>query len=72
MRGTPIPFSSRPSVLRNLGRHEADVVVGRDPNGACIAMIAVVRSPTRAIPGHQVMRVEAVATRSRMTPASPC
>ena len=60
-RGIPIPFSSRPTVLRYLRRHETNLLVARDERAEPIALIAVASPASRAMPGHRTMRVEAVS-----------
>jgi hypothetical protein len=59
-RGAPIPLWSRPSVALHLAQRFVDFIIATDARGEYAGMLAARRSPTRALPGHQVMRVKAV------------
>jgi hypothetical protein len=64
----PLPLSSRPCFIRHLGRPDALSIIAHDADGRCLSMLAMTRTPTRALPGHHILRVEAVGD-SLATPA---
>lgn len=60
MAGTPVPLTSRPGFQRHLGRPGALSLVALDATGRCLAMLTMSAAPTRALPGHHMLRIEAV------------
>jgi hypothetical protein len=56
--GFATPVQSRAAWVRHLGSAEDQQVVARDGDGRVVGSIALTLSPTRALPGHRMVRVE--------------
>jgi peptidoglycan pentaglycine glycine transferase (the first glycine) len=59
-QGFALPLPSRPLWGRLLGGRGYRHALAFDPAGHCAAMLGFSQTPTRALPGHQIVRLEAV------------
>lgn len=56
--GIAVPAHSRAAWTRHMGSPEDSHLIARDGSGQCVGSVAIHLSPTRAIPGHRVARLE--------------
>jgi GNAT superfamily N-acetyltransferase len=59
-RAFPLPLASRTSWAKYLGSRNHAFAIARTPDGQVAGLIGIEETPTRALPGHRVIRLHSV------------